>query len=257
VKKFITPAYTYEYYFKPLENETELVQLELLSNLEVVARACFNTVPEYQCFKSLKDKVIVIVKTREGKPVSFSSSILLEVGDGENILHQGLVCTDHEYRNKGIFLYSCFIQNILIYIKKFRLKKMWITSCSCEISVLKAVGRFFKDVYPSPYIKSTTEHLRIAKEINDKKREELWINSNVQFDFDSFIFKGSVGDNPFRKDLMVSSNYDEEESFYLSKLDYARGDEFLQIGYWDYEAFKKAYKSIFKRLLKQTLKKTN
>lgn len=252
--EYITPLYSYQYYYNPGKIETEQTKVKLLHELKQVGETCFETLPHYQCFKDLDSKIIVLVKDKNQKPVAFASAILFETEKYGEVLHMGLVCIHPDYRKSSIMINIYNVLSILTYESVFYGKKMWVTNCSCELSILKSVEKFYKDVTPSfKYdFKLSDFHKEIASEINNKYRDDLFISEDVHFNPDRAIFEGSVGGTGFVK------NFEEEELskddlFYYRNLNYQRGDEFLQVGYWDLELYNRIKNTIFRRFLQQCL----
>lgn len=252
---FNTPLYSYQYYYDPEKYETEERKDQLKQDLIDVGKKCFNTIPNYQCFKNLDSKVIVLVKDINQKPIAFASAVLLPMKSGDTVVHLGLVCIDPEFRKSSIMINLYNILGILTYETNYLGKKMWVTNCSCELSILKSVEKFFKEVSPSfaTAFNLSSEQTNILEEVSTRFRSELYITSDIQFDLNKSIFKGSVGGTGFMKNF-DKSELSQEELFYFNNLNYERGDELLQVGYWDMQIYERIKKTVFRRFLQQCLK---
>src|SRR5690606_22629088 len=91
-----------------------------------------------------------------------------------------------------------------------------------------------ENVYPSPFVEEASmEQLSIAHYISENYRWELYINQDAKFNSNSFIFKGSVTDTMFEKSDKDKEYYHRDKhltQFYLDRINFADGDEVLQIG---------------------------
>jgi hypothetical protein len=105
---------------------------------------------------------------------------------------------------------------------------------ACVLSSLGNVALHFDDVYPSPFMEEPTqEHVEIARMINQKYRNELYINKDATFDEDHFVFERSVSGTMFEKSETDRKFYHRDEDlthFYMDLIDFKNGDEVLQIG---------------------------
>lgn len=79
------------------------------------------------------------------------------------------------------------------------------------------------------------EHLKIARAIDDRFRDRMYIPDRAVLDEDRFVFRGSVRDTVFHKerdDLAFHHRKNGLNRFYANMMNFEQGDEVLQIGYF-------------------------
>jgi len=215
-------------------------QIELkISEYKKLAYDCLGEVPEYQCLKynkDLFDKLIIVEARLDGDLVGMISSILIDLGQEEKVIHLGLTLVSPSTRGLGIThkLTSKLLANYIFRTLSF--KKIWITNVACVFSSLGNVSKHFQSVYPSPFMKSSPpqKYLQIAHLIDREYREHIYIDKNANFNAKSFVFENSVLGNMFEKDPFDSRYLHRDESlnkFYRNRLDFSNGDDQLQVGY--------------------------
>jgi hypothetical protein len=235
---FGSPKFSTEIIFRPGLNYSEAELTELHAEILDVAKSCLDEIPDYQCLSGRREEysrlIIAIARGTDGKMLGFCSSYVLDGGKIGNILHLGLTCVTPFARRMGLThrLTSKVVVNYLVNYSLF--KPTWITNVACVLSSLGNVALHFDDVYPSPFMEEPTqEHVEIARMINQKYRNELYINKDATFDEDHFVFERSVSGTMFEKSETDRKFYHRDEDlthFYMDLIDFKNGDEVLQIG---------------------------
>ncbi|WEZ86011.1 hypothetical protein P6U16_24040 (plasmid) [Rhizobium sp. 32-5/1] len=195
----------------------------------------------------LKDTVITVVYDRRtGKPVAFNALALMELklnGKRTRVLHLGLVMVDPEVRSQGLswVLYglTCFF---LFLRNQFR--PLWISNVTQVPAVAGMVSEIFSDVYPSPKLgaRRSFNHLLLARQISQTQRHVFGVGPEAGFDESEFVFTNAYtgGSDDLKKTFDAAPKHRDAayNLFCAEKLDYARGDDFLQLGKIDLKAAK-------------------
>jgi hypothetical protein len=217
-------------------NRIELKQLQ--NELIEIGRQCLDSIPSYQCFSENKEEfnrlIISVARNKNGKAIAFCSSYILDAGPLGEVLHLGLTCVGPEARGLGLthkltskIIYRYFTAHA-------KLGSFWISNVACVLSSLGNVALHFEEVYPSPYSSvASSDHKAIAKMIDNKYRNELYIDPLSKFDMDQFIFRGSVKGSTFQKDADDAKFYhrdDQLNQYFKQMMNFHNGDEVLQIG---------------------------
>ncbi|MBX7149824.1 hypothetical protein K1X76_12205 [bacterium] len=234
-------SYHISYLYRPGLKLSAEEACTLNSELALVAKECFEEIPDYQCLKensdardTLKDKIITIARRANGSMAGFCSAVLLPVPGVGDVLHLGLTCTHPADRHAGLTheLTSKLIINYLV--RGFKFKKIWISNVACVLSSLGNVAMHFENVYPSPHgVYRSNIHQHIARIIDQEHRDKAYIQSEAVFDAARFVFRKSVKGTVFQKDEMDKRYWHrnpELNNFYRSILNFDDGDEALQIG---------------------------
>ncbi len=229
-----------EYLYRPGRTLDETDLNILAREIKRVAASCLHEVPGYQCLQgtreSFSDKVITLARDELGTLRGFSSAILIDVPSVGKILHLGLTCVVPGYRSLGLThqLSSKLLSRFVL--SRRPLSRLWVTNVACVLSSLGNVASHFDNVYPKPLglPKPTKTHLAIAHDVDRRHRDKLYISSNASFDEKSFVFKGSVKNTPFQKSPFDSRFHHRDENmniYYRRLMNFAEGDEVLQVGY--------------------------
>lgn len=214
--------------------ELKSLYLELLD----IAQTCLEEIPYYQCLTGTREEfsriILSIARNNKGEAIGFCSSYILEIPNIGKILHLGLTCVKPSARRFGL-THKLTSRVVTTYIFKYSLlKTAWISNIACVISSLGNVAKNFENVYPSPFVEEASmEQLSIAHYISENYRWELYINQDAKFNSNAFIFKGSVTDTMFEKSDKDKEYYHRDKhltQFYLDRINFADGDEVLQIG---------------------------
>lgn len=188
--------------------------------------------------KKLSESVLTILYDRRStKPIAFNALAWLPVslrGRPLDVLHLGLVMIDPNQRSKGLswILYglTCFA----LFLRQ-GMRPLWISSVTQVPSVYGIVTESFDDVYPGRDGKTPTfDHVLLARQIMRHHRKAFGVGPEAGFDEPRFVItnaytggsddlKKSFADAPKHRDDAFNARMERE-------LDYARGDDFLQVG---------------------------
>jgi hypothetical protein len=216
---------------------------KLVQDVRAVAR---NNMPEGELdygvlggdAKRLSASVITILYNRKsGKPIAFNALAWLPVtlrGQQMDVLHLGLVMIDPGERSRGLswILYglTCFA----LFMRQ-GMRPLWVSSVTQVPSVYGIVTQNFSDVYPGrDDAKVSFEHVLLARQIMARHRAAFGVGEEAGFDETRFVItnaytggsddlKKTFAEAPKHRDPAFNSRLERE-------LDYARGDDFLQIG---------------------------
>lgn len=215
----------------------------LVAEMRAVAATCFSTIPDYQCLadseEALQDKVITLARdARTGRLVGFCSAVLLPAPRVGKFLHLGLTCVDPTARGGGLThaLTSRLIQRFFLRHRLFG--RLWVSNVACVLSSLGNVALFFDEVHPSPFARRppSKSHRAVARAIDDRYREDIYILPQAAFDEDAFVFRGSVRGTVFQKcpdDQRFWHRDATVNQYYRQLLRFEDGDEAVQVGYVD------------------------
>jgi hypothetical protein len=213
--------------------------LELIDELRTVAATCFDPVPNYQALvrrpEALDGKLVALARDRSGRLVGFMSAVLIQADGVGEVLHTGLTCVAPSARSAGLThrLSRALLLSHLAHVGLF--STVWVSNVACVLSSLGNIALHFDDVFPSPFgeERPAAEHLAVARAINRRHREDIAINAGARFDPHAFVFRGSVDGTSFCKDeddARFHHRDDTLNAFYTDRMDFAGGDEVLQVG---------------------------
>ena len=186
----------------------------------------------------LKDCIVVVVRDRHsGTPIAFNALCLMPLqlhGEPIDVMHLGLTLVDPSARSKGFswILYglTCF----LLYIRG-GLRPIWISSVTQVPAIFGLVAKGFTNVYPGQSdVSRSFEHLTIARQIMAEHVDVFGVGEDAWFDEEQFVIRNSYtgGSDDLKKTFAECARHRDEEfnEICARDLDYARGDDFLQIG---------------------------
>ena len=182
--------------------------------------------------------ILTIVYDRDGRPVGFNALSILECelrGRPVDVLHLGLVMVDPGVRAAGLsgLLYglTCF----LVFARR-QLRPLWVSNVTQVPAVFGMVADNFANVYPTsnPADRQTFDHLHLARQIMAHHRQAFGVGPEAEFDETRSVIKDAYtggsdnlkkyfDDAPKHRDPVHNETCQRE-------LDYARGDDFLQLG---------------------------
>jgi hypothetical protein len=252
--------YTIKCYIRPGLSWSLEKQRHFTAELRMVAMESFgftqeSQLPAYQCLiwpdetpvgSTLSDKVIAVARapaqwpSKHGKMLAFSSAILLSIPKLSGpVLHLGLTCVLPSVRSHGLtklLISRVCVKTFFCFIVHTR-EKLWMTNVACVVSSLGSVAQGFDDVWPSPKYPHTPPsdlHAYIANYIarSPTIRKEMFISPDCVYDPAKSVFQGSVKDTVFvkeRDDERYRFRNKEVHMFYESRIDWARGDEVLEV----------------------------
>lgn len=213
----------------------------LVASMREVAAACFVAIPEYQCLTGrrddLDDKVITLARdARSGRVLGFCSAIVLSAEGVGSFLHLGLTCVDPSARGEGLTHRLTSRLVLSYFLRHHLLGRLWVTNVACVLSSLGNVALFFDEVHPSPFATTppTPSHFAIARAIDARHRDAIYILPDATLDAPSFVFRGSVRGTVFQKegsDARYWHRNVDVNRYYRELLRFDDGDEAVQVGY--------------------------
>ncbi len=231
--------YFFEYVEYPGRYLSDTKLIPLVKDIRDCATTCFDELPNYQCIKGtreeLSDKIISLAYREDGVLAGFCSTVVLPVKYIGKVLHLGLTCVRPEDRG-GKLTHKLMTKVLVNYIfRKSPFNKVWISNCACVLSSLGNVAIYFENVFPSPFgsKEPSFKHHLIANTINTLYREKMYILPDAKFDYNNFVFRGSVINTPFQKstsDRQYNHRFGFSNNYYNNIMNIDKGDEVLQIG---------------------------
>lgn len=181
--------------------------------------------------------VTLVRRASDRHPIAFNAMPLLEVrrgGAASEMLHLGLVMVDPAERSAGLswILYglTCFA----LFVRR-GLRPLWISSVTQVPAVVGMVAETFDDVYPAQAgTQASFAHQHLAHQIMRTQRSAFGVGEDAGFDPARQIITNAYtgGSDNLKKSFAVAARHRDEHynRFCAAALDYARGDDVLQIG---------------------------
>ncbi len=188
---------------------------------------------------------ITLVSRRDGTPVAFNALAVMTLDTAPHrteVLHLGLVMVDPDERSKNLswVLYglTCFL---IFFRRQFR--PIWISNVTQVPSVVGMVSEMFSEVWPGPNKgRRTLNHLLLARRILAEQRHVFGVGAEAGFDEDRFVITNAYtgGSDDLKKtwDDAPKHRNDHYNAFCAKQLDYARGDDVIQLGQMDLAAMR-------------------
>lgn len=217
----------------------------VVADLRAVAASCMNggPVPEYGALLGERDdlaaRVIAIVYVKDGgAPVGFNALTYLDVRHGartESVLHLGLTFVDpaHQRQRLPALLYG--VATFLLLFKR-GLRGFWISSVTQVPAVFGMVSDNYAYAYPhyARRTRQTFSHVVMARAIMKHHRRAFGVGAEAGFDEARQVITNAYtgGSDELKKTFESAPKYRRETAneFCRRELDYARGDDFLQLG---------------------------
>lgn len=228
-------------------------RLELLRNdlLAIASKTLDRGSLTYGVFKAdgsgLNNAVVTLIREKAtGKPVAFNALVVMDVALGQEkipVLHLGLVMVDPQLRSKGIswMLYGL---TCILFLVRNQFRPIWISNVTQVPAIVGMVTESFSKVYPQPNVnwQPSIKTLLMAREIMANHRHVFGVGNDAEFDEQFFVIKNAYtgGSDDLKKTFAMAQKHRDEiyNHFCSQKLDYDRGDDFLQLGQFDISATK-------------------
>src|SRR6185437_4347144 len=222
----------------------------LVSQLRMVAA---KTLPEesltYGIFSGEPERlsraiVTLICEEESGRPIAFNALSVMDVeldGEPTEVTHLGLVMVDPDVRGQGLswVLYGL---TALVLFARDGLRSKWISNVTQVPAVVGMVSDTFSDVFPSPLsdARRSFAHLQLARRIMAHHRAVFGVGEEAGFDEARFVITNSYtgGSDALKKTFEAAPKHRDAiyNDFCARELDYARGDDVLQLGRIDLAA---------------------
>lgn len=193
----------------------------------------------------MKEVIITLVTRPDGTPIAFNALAIMQLDlapQPTEVLHLGLVMVDPEERSKNLswVLYglTCFL---LFFRRQFR--PIWVSNVTQVPAVVGMVSQMFSGVWPSPdQGRRTLTHVLFARQIMAAHRQTFGVGPEAGFDEDRFVITDAYtgGSDDLKKtwDDAPKHRDDRYNQFCAERLNYARGDDVLQLGQMDLAAMR-------------------
>ena len=200
-------------------------------------------VPQYGVLlgdrKDLSRRIITIAYDREKKTaVGFNAIVALELDVGvhtESVLHLGLTYIDPSCQGQALPALLYGASTFLTFFKG-GLRAFWVSNVTQVPSVIGKFASTYSGAYPSPVIPSrqTFTHLTLARQIMRTERTAFGVADDAPYDeVRSIILNAYTGGSDELKKTFAEApkHRDPRVNAWCEKeLDYARGDDVLQLG---------------------------
>lgn len=204
---------------------------------------------DYGLFKSSgafwSESIITLIEDRKtGGALAFNVMRLLPVqlgGRDEEVLHLGLTMVHPDARGQSLTS-SLYILTCVLYYFRRQCRPFWISSVSQVPAAIGLVGETFVDVFPGMDRDAMPppRHLALATQIMARHRAAFGVSEDAPFRADRFVIEDAYrgGSDHLQKDFHQAPLHrmDGYNALCREELDYARGDDFLQIGRANAEA---------------------
>lgn len=180
----------------------------------------------------------VIYEISTNSPVGFSSQTKLACtlrGQEVSVYHAGLAVMNPAYQSKGLSRSLYGLTTFLVFFKN-KLKPIWVSSVTQVPAVFGGIVESFTDVYPSgaPAERPSFDQTQIAVSIMKNYRHVFGVGAEADFDDSSFVITNAYtgGSDGLKKTFEQCPKHRNQDynNYCESKLNYQRGDDFLQIG---------------------------
>lgn len=179
----------------------------------------------------------LVYAPEDGRPVAFNALSILECelrGRPVEVLHLGLVMVDPSYRSKGLSAVLYGLTSFLVFARR-QMRPMWISNVTQVPAIVGMVAESFDHVFPSPLPGSrrSFEHLSLARQIMRRWRHVFGVGAEAGFDEERFVITDAYtgGSDNLKKTFADAPKHRRDlfNEMCAAELDYARGDDFLQL----------------------------
>lgn len=198
---------------------------------------------EYGVAKGHKDdldnRLITIAYDKNtGEPIGFAAQIYMDVPVKSKIvevLHLGFVCISQKYQKKSFVGLLYILPNLYVLIKR-RFRPIWVSNVTQVPCIVGIVAQHYEAVYPNPLRETlkTETHKLLFEGIMAHHRSAFGTGEEATIDVEKQIIFNSYtgGSDNLKKTFEETAKYRNEvvNTFCQTHLDYARGDDFVQIG---------------------------
>lgn len=188
--------------------------------------------------------VTVICEEATGRPVAFNALSVMTVeldGVPADVTHLGLVMVDPDAQGQGLSWVLYGLTTLVLFIRG-GLRQKWISNVTQVPAVCGMVCETFSDVFPSPQTESRASfaHLQLARGIMRRHRAVFGVGGEAGFDEARFVITDAYtgGSDALKKSFEIAPKHRDARYnvFCERELDYARGDDLLQLGRIDLAA---------------------
>jgi hypothetical protein len=185
----------------------------------------------------LDRSVVTVLFGQGGQAVAFNAMTIMDAtlhGRPAQVLHMGLVMVDPGVRSQG-FSWILYGLTCLVLFARNQLRPLWLSNVTQVPAIVGMVTETFANVYPSPDPKArrSFEHLLLARQIMAGHRAVFGVGPDADFDEDRFVIRNAYtgGSDDLKKTFEEAPKHRDPayNAFCARELDYARGDDVLQL----------------------------
>lgn len=222
----------------------------LTADLRRVARRTLAGDLTYGVFSGARERlektIITLVRRRDGTPVAFNALAVMPVETDPRpveVLHLGLVMVDPDERSKSLSWVLYGLTCFLIFMRR-QFRPVWISNVTQVPAVVGMVAEMFSDVWPGPGAgRRTLTHLLLARRIMAQHRHVFGVGPEAGFDEARFVITNAYtgGSDDLKKTFDAAPKHRDAiyNDFCAGQLDYARGDDVIQLGRMDIPAIRR------------------
>ncbi len=179
----------------------------------------------------------VVYAHDDGRPVAFNALSIMECevrGKPAEVLHLGLVMVDPGYRSQGLSSVLYGLTSFLIFARR-QMRPLWISNVTQVPAIIGMVSEAFDRVFPTPDPagRRSFDHLSLARQIMARHRHVFGVGPEAGFDEDRFVITNAYtgGSDNLKKTFAEAPKHRTAvfNEMCERELDYARGDDFLQL----------------------------
>ena len=210
----------------------------------IITNSADKDVPEYGVLlgdrEDLKSRLISVVY-QDGNPIAFSAQAHIDFRIGLkhiHVIHLGLVYVDKSVRGGGMSSITYALPNVLLLMKS-GLRSHWISNVTQVPSIFGLVEEFYSNAYPTTQDNrpQSFEHYLIANNIMLNHKHVFGVGEDCEYDPKEQIIRNAYtgGSDNLKKTWQEASKSRNEKvnKFFEERLDYNRGDDFLQLAVLD------------------------
>ena len=190
----------------------------------------------------LTASTITVVRDRDTqKAIAFNALVHMDLRPGRKpleVVHLGLVMVDPTVRGSGLSWVLYGLTCVLLFLRA-GLRPIHISNVTQVPAVVGMVSQTFSRVEPRPGLPQPRDFqkLLIAREIMAEHRHVFGVGPEAEFDETRFVIKNAYtgGSDDLKKTFESAPKHRDPvfNTWCETSLDYARGDDFLQIGVLD------------------------
>lgn len=236
------------------ENEIRKIVEDLRT---IVKSSQEKNIPEYGVLLGEKEDLqgrLISIFYQDNVPVGFSAQAHFDLTIGlkhVHVIHLGLLFIDKKVRGEGLSGILYAFPNLLVLLKS-GLRSHWISNVTQVPAVFGLVEDFYSNAFPnSKGQEQTFEHYCIGNHIISTHKRWFGVGEDSEYDSEEQIIKNSYtgGSDHLKKTYEETAKYRNPvvNELLKEKLDYYRGDDYLQLAILD-------YKLIFKYLGSKEIK---
>jgi hypothetical protein len=227
-------------------DDAELSQLR--ADVESIARDRMEVLPSYGVFlpgrKPYERRIVTLLYGHTSPaPVAFSAMVHCPVRvDGKNLqaVELGLAISrpfahgDAEPRTARLL--DLYVAPLLHLFAYKLLRPLWIVTYTSKPKVVGALADAFGNAFPDYRLErsATEQEVGVARAVFEQWADEAGVPPQAEFDPRTFVVKSSL-DGPAA--VLRDGDFDSQPKYHVpaanelcrSRLDYARGDEFLLV----------------------------